>query len=303
MNELPMKAKSILGICLAASAIGHAAFLALTTLATPIAPSADATIRHQDAWVSIAPIVVATPTPADPAVPVRLTATFATPTVADLHAPAVPPSAPLARAQPAPSAQPARSAQPAPSALPAPSAQPAPSALPAAQAIATAAPTRTSPSAAAEPALAAQPAAALPSPSSGSANGAVAAAGQALGTTPGTVLAAAEPGEDAAELAPASTVSLSGQEAARYLARVRSALGTPPVPDGADGASGVVEVLVVLDDRGRVLEVHVAHSSGHAVLDASAIAWLDHRRLPRPPRGIGAEAVAITVPVAYLAAL
>ena len=309
MHELPMKAKSIFGICLAGSAFGHFAFLALTTLAAPVAPEAFEAVALAERSVAIAPMAPAAADDLSRTEPVLLTANFAVPTpeatVEPLAEPVAEPVAePLAEARPEPA--PVRPAplvrepsvsQPTPALAAAEAAAPVRSSAPAsaiADDDADAAPAAPSaPSdALASASSAASPASAV-SPASSGAAGAAGAPASA-----GTPVARVE--ADAATR-PSATVSLSGREAARYLSRVRSALGTPPAPEGADGATGIVEVLVVLDDRGRVLEVHVLNSSGHAVLDASAMAWLDDRRLPRPPRGIGAESVAITVPVAYLA--
>lgn len=69
-------------------------------------------------------------------------------------------------------------------------------------------------------------------------------------------------------------------------------------PDGA--SPGVVHVRFRIDGQGRVLSAHLIGSSGHATLDAEAVAMIRRASpVPVPPAGLVAGALTLQVPVRY----
>jgi TonB family protein len=130
----------------------------------------------------------------------------------------------------------------------------------------------------------------------------------------GSPLRAPQDTRAAADTASATTVDSASPElhgddshrqlVARYAGRVRNVLGAPPVTSEIrqQHATGTVLVRLLVDERGRVIGLEVIDSSGDALLDANTIAWLQDRRLPRPPRGLRGAPVAFAVPVTYATA-
>jgi protein TonB len=57
-------------------------------------------------------------------------------------------------------------------------------------------------------------------------------------------------------------------------------------PRGADGATGVVTLVITVTPQGGLGSVSVAASSGNAVLDAAAVKAVQSARLPKGPAGI-----------------
>lgn len=319
MIRIWQQAKTILGICVVLSALGHAALLGAAYLQQPVAPAAPIAHIAASSPVQIATVTLPEAFQAPASAPAELDAPPAWEAPAEPEALAAAPAAAAARASESPVASAAASAEASERAQPAEAVASRPAVARAATAereTASAQPSDGTPAAAApanvaleasSPARAAVAQAPAPSPA---AEGMPAAALAAEGApAPVAVASAANAaGRPSAEAsasaaAPAGTVEqrITGDGAARYLARIRSALGAPPTPANAHGEEGTVELLVVLDDRGRVVEVRVITSSGHQVLDDSALAWLEGRRLPRPPRDVRDERVAISVPVQYVA--
>ena len=63
---------------------------------------------------------------------------------------------------------------------------------------------------------------------------------------------------------------------------------------------GVVHVSFVIDRQGRLLSSRVQQSSGHALLDAEALALLERAQpFPAPPAELKGPQVTITVPVRF----
>lgn len=286
MARIWQKAKTILGICLILSAGGHAAFLAAAHLQTEAQPElvplpwAQARSVQLDAvalpeiWQQPEPeIDSAAPEPSEP----LQADTAPEPAVAATSSPSLdaPPAAPARTTRRHTTTNSARPAAPAP------------------HEVAASAPIDTS-AAATSPAARAI-ASSTPSPVTTSADGPDMPSGIE------TPAASSPPTAEVGASSASGETVLRGAAAARYLARVRRVLGAPPAPVGAQGEEGTVELLVVLDDRGRVLEVRVITSSGHRILDDSALAWLQNRRLPRPPRDLRDDRVAFAVPIQYVA--
>jgi protein TonB len=74
-------------------------------------------------------------------------------------------------------------------------------------------------------------------------------------------------------------------------------------PSGAQGRAGIVRVAFSIDETGRLISVHVAASSGSAILDDAAIDLLRRAQpFSAPPTRLGMSALSFVVPVRYLAA-
>jgi periplasmic protein TonB len=95
--------------------------------------------------------------------------------------------------------------------------------------------------------------------------------------------------------APSGPISVSPSEIA-YL--------TPPNPiyparSRRDGEKGTVMVSVLIDTSGRPVQVAVQASSGHALLDESALSAVRAARF-KPISRSGAQAVSVTIPINFV---
>lgn len=104
--------------------------------------------------------------------------------------------------------------------------------------------------------------------------------------------------------APRRTVDVRGLVRG-WMARVGQLLGERagrdyPRAARRSGAEGVVVLSLVVDARGRILEVDVRRSSGHEALDSAALAMV-HRvgAVPAPPGELRWEPRPLTMPIAY----
>ena len=71
-------------------------------------------------------------------------------------------------------------------------------------------------------------------------------------------------------------------------------------PDAARGERGVAQVAFSVDRSGGVHRARVVASSGSAVLDRDALAWLERSQpLPPPPPDMSGAMIPITVPLRY----
>lgn len=73
-----------------------------------------------------------------------------------------------------------------------------------------------------------------------------------------------------------------------------------PADAAARGLSGVAEVAFSVDRRGGVHGAHLVRSTGSALLDRDALAWIARAApLPPPPADIGGALVPVRVPLRY----
>jgi len=72
-------------------------------------------------------------------------------------------------------------------------------------------------------------------------------------------------------------------------------------PDAArrEGEQGRVVLRFTMDRSGRVLQVALAASSGSAILDNAAQAFLREARLPPLPAAMSEDQISVTVPIRY----
>ena len=122
--------------------------------------------------------------------------------------------------------------------------------------------------------------------SSGAALGTTNAAGQALkaaGVTPQTLNAAIE------QLRGGKRADSAGAEdaLAGWGAEIRARIERKKTyPRAADGATGVVTLVITVTPQGALLAVSVAASSGNPVLDGAAGQAVQSARLPKGPAGV-----------------
>ena len=73
-----------------------------------------------------------------------------------------------------------------------------------------------------------------------------------------------------------------------------------PVAAQRRGDQGVAYVRFVIDRNGNVLSATLARSSGHAVLDDEATAWLERAQpLPKPPPEIAQDRMELILPMRF----
>lgn len=71
-------------------------------------------------------------------------------------------------------------------------------------------------------------------------------------------------------------------------------------PDTAGRLSGVAEVVITIDRRGRIVDARISRSAGHAIFDREALATARRASpYPRPPEGIGGKTLTFSVPLRF----
>lgn len=117
------------------------------------------------------------------------------------------------------------------------------------------------------------------------------AAGTGGGTTAGDSGAAKDAGPSKAEIADLKSA---------WGAKVRSRIeAQKSYPAGADGAAGTVKVRLTVSRKGKLIDVSVTASSGHAALDKAAVKAVRSAKFPPAPKGLTDDSYSFTLPMRF----